>query len=244
MQLELGGKSAAIILEDADLRTAVDAMTTGSFFLTGQMCLAYSRVLAPRSRYDEIVEALSGIAGSFVLGDPFDPATTMGPLVSRRQRDRVEDYIAVGVAEGATVATGGKRPDRLGRGWYIEPTVLASVDNRMRVAQEEVFGPVVAVLPHDGIDDAIEIANHSPYGLHGGVFTRDEEAALHCAREVRVGTFSINSFTYNDQAPFGGVKCSGIGRDTMANRSRRSITEWSRSSRACARMDWLQTWRT
>lgn len=214
MQLELGGKSAAIVLEDADMDTTLAALAAGSFFNSGQMCLAYSRVLAPASRYDEVVEALCATAESFLVGDPFDPATTMGPLASRRQRERVEDYIAVGLGEGAAVVSGGKRPDDLPRGWYVRPTVFAGVDNGMRIAQEEIFGPVVAVIPHNGIDHAIEIANQSAYGLHGGVFTADQEAALRCAREVRAGTFSINSFTYNTEVPFGGVKCSGIGRDT------------------------------
>ncbi|MEW6471419.1 MAG: aldehyde dehydrogenase [Actinomycetota bacterium] len=214
VQLELGGKSAAIILDDADLATTMQGLAMGSFFNSGQICAAFSRVLAPRSRYSEVVEALAATARSFVLGDPFDRATTMGPLVSERQRTRVEGYIAAGEKEGAKVVTGGGRPADLPQGWYVEPTVFADVDNSMRIAQEEIFGPVVAVIPHDGPDDAVRIANDSAYGLHGGVFTADEDAALRMARAVRTGTFSVNSFVYNIEAPFGGVKCSGIGRDT------------------------------
>jgi acyl-CoA reductase-like NAD-dependent aldehyde dehydrogenase len=186
----------------------------GSFFNSGQVCAAFSRVLAPRSRYSDVVEALAATAQSFTVGDPFDRATTMGPLVSERQRSRVEGYIAAGQEEGAKVVAGGGRPSHLPTGWYVEPTVFADVDNSMRIAQEEIFGPVAAVIPHDGPDDAIRIANDSAYGLHGGVFTADEEAALRIARAVRTGTFSVNSFVYNVEAPFGGVKCSGIGRDT------------------------------
>jgi acyl-CoA reductase-like NAD-dependent aldehyde dehydrogenase len=214
MQLELGGKSAAIILEDADIETAMAGLAMGSFFFTGQVCAAYSRVLAPRSRYDEIAEALCATAESFVIGDPFDESTTMGPLVSKRQRDRVEDYIAMGFAEGAKIATGGGRPSHLPTGWYIEPTVFVDASNSMRFAREEIFGPVAALIPYEGQDEAVAIANDSPYGLHGGVFTQDDEAALAVARQIRTGTFSVNSFTYNIEAPFGGVKCSGVGRDT------------------------------
>jgi acyl-CoA reductase-like NAD-dependent aldehyde dehydrogenase/uncharacterized OB-fold protein len=214
VQLELGGKSAAIILDDADLPTTMAGLAMGSFFNSGQVCAAYSRVLAPRSRYDEVVDALCATASSFVVGDPFDPATTMGPLVAQRQRDRVEGYLAIGAEEGARIGCGGGRPAGLPKGWYVEPTVFVDVDPKMRIAQEEIFGPVVAVIPHDGVDDAIRIANDSAYGLHGAVFTTDEEAALRVARRVRTGTFSVNSFVYNIEAPFGGVKESGVGRDT------------------------------
>lgn len=214
MQLELGGKSAAIILEDADIETAMAGLAMGSFFFTGQVCAAYSRVLAPRSRYDEIAAALCATAQSFVIGDPYDESTTMGPLVSKRHRDRVESYIALGVAEGAKIATGGGRPSALPTGWFVEPTVFVDANNTMRFAREEIFGPVVALIPYDGQDEAVAIANDSPYGLHGGVFTKDEDAALAVARQIRTGSFSINSYAYNIEAPFGGVKCSGVGRDT------------------------------
>jgi len=214
MQLELGGKSAAIILDDADLATAMAGIAMGSFFNSGQVCAAYSRVLAPRSRYDEIVDALCAAASSFNVGDPADPTTTMGPLVAERQRERVEGYIASGLDQGAKLATGGGRPRHLERGWYVEPTVFVDVDSSMRIAQEEIFGPVVAVIPHDGPEHAVEIANDSTYGLHGAVFTSDDEAAVRIARAVRTGTFTVNGFAYNVEAPFGGVKDSGVGRDT------------------------------
>ncbi|MGV0834400.1 aldehyde dehydrogenase [Mycolicibacterium thermoresistibile] len=214
MQLELGGKSAAIILEDADIPTTMQGLAMGSFFNTGQVCAAYSRVLVPRTRYDEIVGALVATAESFVVGDPFDPATTMGPLVSQAQRERVENYISIGIDEGAKVLTGGGRPEGLDKGWFVQPTVFGSADNSMRICQEEIFGPVTTVLTYDSLDEAIAIANDSDYGLHGAVFTADDEAALRVAQSVRTGTFSVNSFNYNTEAPFGGVKCSGVGRDT------------------------------
>lgn len=214
LTLELGGKSAAIILEDADLGTSLPGLAAGSFFNTGQVCASYSRVLAPRSRYDEVVGGIVAAARSFKVGDPFDPATTMGPLVAERQRERVESYIAAGKAEGAQIATGGRRPSQLAEGWYVEPTVFAKADNSMRICREEIFGPVVAVIPYSDEAEAIAIANDSDYGLHGAVFTEDDDAALRVARSIRTGTFSINSFNYNVEAPFGGVKCSGVGRDT------------------------------
>ena len=214
VQLELGGKSAAIILEDADLATAIQGLAMGAFFNTGQLCASYSRILAPRSRYGEVVEALVAAAEAHVIGDPFDPATTMGPLVSRRQREKVEGHIAAGHEEGAKILTGGGRPKNLDRGWYVQPTVFGSVDNTMRICREEIFGPVAAVLSYDSIDEAIAIANDSDFGLHGGVFTCDDVAALKVASSIRTGTFSVNSYSYNVEAPFGGVKASGIGRDT------------------------------
>ena len=214
VQLELGGKSAAIVLDDADLGLAIPSMAMGIFSNTGQVCAAFSRILAPRALYEDVVGGLAAAADALVVGDPFDPRTTTGPLVSERQRQRVEGYIAVGVEEGAKVVTGGGRPAGLDRGWYVEPTVFAGADNSMRICQEEIFGPVATVLLYDTVDEAIAIANDSDYGLHGGVFTTDDDRALRVAAEVRTGTFSVNSFTYNKEAPFGGVKSSGVGRDT------------------------------
>lgn len=208
------GKSAAIVLDDADLGKVAMAIASGTFFNSGQVCAALSRVLAPRAMVDDIAGALGAAAGSFVIGDPFDPSTTRGPLVSERQRERVEGYIERGRADGGTVVAGGGRPAGLDRGWYVEPTVFTGLANDSTLAQEEIFGPVVVVIPHDGIDDAIRLANESDYGLHGAVFTEDAEAAARCARGVRTGTFSVNAFVYNVEAPFGGVKCSGVGRDT------------------------------
>lgn len=216
LQLELGGKSAAIVLDDADLTTTMTGLATGSFFNTGQVCAAYSRVLVPSGRYDEVVGALVATAESFVVGDPFDPATTMGPLVSKRQQERVLGYVEAGKAEGASVATGGGVPAGLEKGAFIHPTVFTGVENGMRIAQEEIFGPVASVIRYETVDEAIAIANDSEYGLHGAVFTADPQRAADVARRVRTGTFSVNSFTYNTEAPFGGVKCSGVGRDTGA----------------------------
>ena len=189
-------------------------LAMGSFFNTGQVCAAYSRVLLPAKRYDEFTAALVATAESFVVGDPFDPATTMGPLVSARQRERVLSYLDAGRDEGAVVATGGGIPPGLDKGFYIQPTVFTGADNSMRICREEIFGPVASVLRYDTLDQAIAIANDSDYGLHGGVFTADPQRAAEVARRVHTGTFSVNAFVYNSEAPFGGVKNSGIGRDT------------------------------
>ncbi|MFE9975644.1 aldehyde dehydrogenase [Streptomyces hirsutus] len=214
LQLELGGKSAAIVLDDADIASALPGLAAGIWFNTGQICMSYSRVLVPRRRYDEVIGALVAAAESFVVGDPFDPATTMGPLVSKRQHERVLGYIEIGKAEGAVLATGGGVPTGLDKGFYVQPTVFTHTDNSMRICREEIFGPVAAVLTYDTVDEAIAIANDSEYGLHGAVFTGDPQRAADVARRVRTGTFSVNSFTYNVEAPFGGVKNSGMGRDT------------------------------
>lgn len=214
LQLELGGKSAAIVLEDADIATTMAGLAMGCFFNTGQVCAAYSRVLLPASRYDEFAAALVATAESFVVGDPFDPATTMGPLVSARQRDRVLSYIDTGKNEGAVIATGGGSPAGLDKGFYVQPTVFTRADNAMRICREEIFGPVASVLRYETLDEAVAIANDSDYGLHGAVFTTDPQRAAEAARRVRTGTFSVNAFVYNTEAPFGGVKNSGIGRDT------------------------------
>ena len=214
VQLELGGKSAAIVAPDADMDKVTAGITLGSFFNSGQMCIAFTRVLAPRSRYDEVVHAVGEVARSFRIGDSFDESTTLGPVVSQRQLERINGYIAGAKAQGARLIAGGQRPPHLDRGWFIEPTVFADVRNSMTLAREEVFGPVIGIIPYDDIDEAIAIANDSPYGLHGGIFTGNEQLALRVARAIRAGTFSVNSFVYNVEAPFGGVKCSGIGRDT------------------------------
>ena len=212
--LELGGKSAAIVLGDADLPTLVEGMMLGAFGNSGQMCNGFTRLLVPQSRHDEFVDAVVEGARSLIVGDPFDPATQLGPLGSRAQRERVEDYIASGLSEGARLALGGGRGPQE-RGWYVEPTVFVDVDNGMRVAREEIFGPVLCVIPYDGSDDdAVAIANDSPMGLHGAVFSADEQHALELARRVRTGTFSINAFSVNPGVPFGGYKCSGLGRES------------------------------
>lgn len=211
--LELGGKGAAIILDDANLDQAAATLSQSAFGSSGQVCVSFSRVLAPRGRYDEVVELMVESARALVVGDPFDPATTLGPLVARRQRDRVERYIQYGIDDGARLVIGGERPADLDRGWYVEPTVFADVDNTSRIGQEEIFGPVVAIIPYDSEDEAVALANDTAYGLHGGVFTADHEHGLAIARRVRTGTFTVNGYLVNFDAPFGGVKSSGIGRE-------------------------------
>jgi aldehyde dehydrogenase (NAD+) len=212
--LELGGKSAAILLDDADLEAAAQALRFTSFVNNGQACAAQTRILAPRSRYIEAVDAIGSLAASLTVGNPHDPATKLGPLVSRRQRDRVRDYIHAGLAEGARLVTGGpEAPDGRSTGWFIQPTVFADVDNGMRIAQEEIFGPVLSVIPYDDDADAVRLANDSRYGLAGSVFTSDPQRGLAVARSVRTGTFGINGYAPDPLAPFGGFKDSGIGRE-------------------------------
>ncbi|WP_329204665.1 aldehyde dehydrogenase [Streptomyces sp. NBC_00683] len=211
--LELGGKSAAIILEDADLDRAIPALMPHLIPNNGQVCISMTRVLAPRTRYDEVVERLAGQFRAMVVGDPLEPATTVGPLISERQRDRVEGYIAKGLAEGARLVTGGGRPAHLDKGWYVEPTLFADVDNSMAVAQEEIFGPVVVVIPFDDEDDAVRISNDSDFGLHGSVFSDDEQRALAVAARLRTGNVAVNCGGISFNAPFGGYKKSGIGRE-------------------------------
>lgn len=212
--LELGGKSAAVVLEDADIDTVVPALVgCGAAFMQGEICTAQTRILLPRSRYTEFTEALARHMSALPIGDPADPTTVIGPMITEAHRARVEEYIALGRKEGATVACGSGRPAGLSTGWYLEPTLFTDVTNDMRIAQEEIFGPVVVAIPHDGPDHAVELANDSPYGLSGTVWTQDEETALRIARRVRTGTFSINAYTLDINAPFGGSKKSGIGRE-------------------------------
>jgi aldehyde dehydrogenase (NAD+) len=214
MQLELGGKSAAIILEDAKVEDVEAGIRAGSFTNTGQNCCAYTRVLIPRTRRDELTEVVKRVAESFVLGEPDDPATTMGPLVSRRQYEKVLGYIELGLQEGAKLVTGGGRPNDVERGFFVAPTVFEGARNDMRICREEIFGPVVALIAYNSLDEAVDIANDSDYGLHGAVFTQDPAIAMDVTKRVRAGTFSVNSFTYNYEIPFGGMKNSGVGRDT------------------------------
>jgi betaine-aldehyde dehydrogenase len=214
VSLELGGKSAAVVLEDADLAAAVEGIRFVGLMNSGQACVATTRVLAPRSTYAEVVDALATAVSAMPVGDPMDPATEIGPMVAERQQERVEKYIALGQEEGARVVVGGNgRPSGLDTGWYVRPTVFADVDNRMRIAQEEIFGPVLSVIPYDDVEDAVRIANDSPYGLGGTVFTRDQAAGLDVARRIRTGTIGVNTYTMDFAAPFGGVKASGIGRE-------------------------------
>jgi betaine-aldehyde dehydrogenase len=177
----------------------------------GQACAAQTRILAPRARYAEAVDALADAVASFVVGDPLDPATEIGPLVTERQRDRVQGYVDLGRTEGARVAVGGGAVPA--GGWYVPPTLFVDVDNGMRIAQEEIFGPVVVVIPHDGDDDAVRLANDSPYGLGGSVWTGDKGRGMAVARQVRTGTFGVNRYGPDPATPFGGYKASGIGRE-------------------------------
>ena len=212
--LELGGKSAAILLDDADLDQALPLLLPNALMNNGEACIALTRVLVPRSRADEMTEALVDHVRALTVGDPLDPATEVGPLVAERQRDRVEDYIRIGQEEGAKLATGGGRPAGMDRGWFVEPTVFVDVDNSMRIAREEIFGPVLSVIPYDDDEDAVAIANDSDYGLCGGVFTGDDDRGLAVARRVRTGAYMVNSNIPIDfSSPFGGFKESGIGRE-------------------------------
>lgn len=211
--LELGGKSAAIVLDDADLDATIRGLRTASFVNNGQTCHLNSRVLAPRSRYNEVVDAVAALAEGLRVGDPLDAATEVGPLVSARQRSRVLDYIEVGRAEGAKLVAGGSVPADQPHGWFVAPTVFSEVDNSARIAQEEIFGPVLAVIPYDSDDDAVAIANDSEFGLGGTVWSTDVERATDIARAVHTGTIGINDYQLDMGAPFGGVKSSGMGRE-------------------------------
>ncbi|MCZ0210060.1 aldehyde dehydrogenase [Streptomyces sp. UMAF16] len=214
VSLELGGKSAAIILPDADLGKAVAGLKFGSLLNNGESCIAQTRVLAPRSRYEEVVTALKELVESLKVGDPSDPETFIGPMIRPDQQQRVRDYIRLGIEEGARLVTGGPQiPEGLEKGNYVTPTVFADVDNSMRIAREEIFGPVLVVIAYDDEDDAVRIANDSDYGLSGGVWSADEERALAVARRVRTGTMTVNGASIAFDGPFGGYKASGIGRE-------------------------------
>jgi betaine-aldehyde dehydrogenase len=210
--LELGGKSAAIVLEDADLAATVEGFKIASLMNNGQACAAQTRILAPRSRYDEVADALATMVGGLSVGDPADYSTEIGPLVARRQQERVEGYIRLGQEEGAKVLAGGlDRPHD--RGWYVAPTVFGDVTNDMRIAQEEIFGPVLALIAYEDEDDAVRIANDSSYGLGGSVWSTDVEHATQVARRIRTGSCGVNMYTLDPNTPFGGYKSSGVGRE-------------------------------
>jgi aldehyde dehydrogenase (NAD+) len=211
--LELGGKSAAILLDDVDLAAALPGLLPACIMNNGQACVAQTRILAPRARYAEVVDAFAAALGALKVGDPMDPATAIGPLVAERQRARVEGYFATGRKEGARVVVGGGRPAGLAKGWFVQPTLFADVRNDMKIAQEEIFGPVVSVIPYDGDDEAVRIANASDYGLSGSVWGRDVERGLGVARRVRTGNYGVNGFGMEFSAPFGGFKQSGVGRE-------------------------------
>jgi len=212
--LELGGKSASIVMEDADLDYFASMVNRTCLRNTGQTCYNSTRILASRSIYDQVVDAVAGVVAATPIGDPFDPATVYGPAASAKQRDRVESYIRIGIDEGARVAVGGGgRPDHLDRGYFVRPTVFAGVSNEMRIAREEIFGPVLVVIPFENADDAIRISNDSPFGLGGSIFTEDVDAAASMAARLETGSVGINFYGSNQAAPFGGWKDSGIGME-------------------------------
>ena len=212
--LELGGKSAFLVLDDADLAAACSMSAFTASMHAGQGCAITTRLVVPRSRYDEAVEAAAATMGGIKPGDPSSKRTVCGPVISARQRDRVQSYLDLAIAEGGRFACGGGRPADQPKGFFIEPTVIAGLDNDARVAREEIFGPVLTVIAHDGDDDAVRIANDSPYGLSGSVFGADPERAAAVAGRLRVGTVNVNGGVwYSADMPFGGYKQSGIGRE-------------------------------
>ncbi|HEX7321739.1 MAG TPA: aldehyde dehydrogenase [Mycobacterium sp.] len=211
--LELGGKSAAIVLEDVDLAAAVPMLVFSGVMNAGQGCVNQTRILAPRSRYDEVVDAVAGFVSMLPVGPPSDPAAQIGPLISEKQRTRVEGYIKKGVEEGARLVCGGGRPDGLDDGYFVQPTVFADVDNKMTIAQEEIFGPVLSIIGYDTEDDAVAIANDSVYGLAGSVWTTDVPHGIEISQKIHTGTYGINWYAFDPGSPFGGFKNSGIGRE-------------------------------
>ncbi|HEX9005775.1 MAG TPA: aldehyde dehydrogenase family protein, partial [Bacteroidota bacterium] len=212
--LECGGKCPNIVMEDADLSIAVDGALYAIFYHQGQCCEAGTRLFLPESIADDFVHAMVEKTRKMKIGDPADPATDIGPLISRKQQDRVLAYIAIGNREGAALVTGGGVPEGVSRGFYVAPTIFDRVDNRSTIAQEEIFGPVLSVLRYRTVEEAIRLANDSIYGLGGGVWSRDEAKALEVAGRLRAGTVWINEWhLINELAPFGGYKQSGIGRE-------------------------------
>lgn len=211
--LELGGKSPAVILDDYDVAKAAESIARTAPIMTGQVCASLTRIIVSDKRHDDFVDALSAAFEKIAVGDPFDAASQMGPLAMDRQRDRVEHYIAQGKAGGARLASGGGRPAHLNRGYFIEPTVFADVNNDSIIAREEIFGPVVSVIPASSEEQAIEIANDSIFGLNSSIFTNDPERAYAVGRELRAGTVGINGFKSDFGIAFGGFKQSGIGRE-------------------------------
>jgi aldehyde dehydrogenase (NAD+) len=211
--LELGGKSAAVVLDDMDIAKAAATLARAECMLTGQVCSSLTRIVVTERRHDEMVEALADAFSQVQVGDPFEASTQMGPLVAERQRDRVEGYIGKGKAEGATLVTGGGRPKHLEKGYYIEPTVFGNVDNSSTIAQEEIFGPVLSVIPARDEEHAVALANATIYGLNASVFTNDLDRARQVAGQLRSGTVGHNAFRTDFGIAFGGFKQSGIGRE-------------------------------
>jgi acyl-CoA reductase-like NAD-dependent aldehyde dehydrogenase len=210
---ELGGKSAAIVLDDADIGHVLQSLVPFSMPITGQVCFSLTRVLAPESRKQEILDAYVGAVQTVKVGDPQDAATQMGPLAMQRQLTRVQGYIAKGKAEGARLVLGGGRPKGMERGYFVEPTVFSEVQNSMTIAQEEIFGPVVSFITYKDVDDAVRKANDTIYGLHGAVYTTDAERGYEVARRMRSGSVTVNGMIVDPKMPFGGFKQSGQGRE-------------------------------
>jgi betaine-aldehyde dehydrogenase len=214
VSLELGGKSANVILDDADFEKAVTSGVNNCYFNSGQTCSALTRMLVPRSRHDEAVAIAKRVAEGFTVGDPREGKFKLGPLVSAAQRERVVNYIKQGIKEGATLVAGGpEAPEGLTKGYFVRPTVFANVGNEMTIAQEEIFGPVLSIIPYENDDDAVRIANDTVYGLSGAVWSGDPERAKRVALRLRTGQVEINGGRFNALAPFGGYKQSGHGRE-------------------------------
>jgi acyl-CoA reductase-like NAD-dependent aldehyde dehydrogenase len=211
--LELGGKSAAVILDDMDATEVADSLSGGACFVSGQICASLTRIVVPQHRHDEFVDAIADRFSRIKVGSPYDAGVEMGPLATSRQRDRVESYVEIGKSEGARLAYGGGRPKDLDRGWFVEPTVFGNVDNGSRLAREEIFGPVLSVIAAANDEDAIRIANDSPFGLNASVFTRDAERAGAIARRLQAGTVGQNGNRADFGIGFGGFKESGFGRE-------------------------------
>ena len=210
--LELGGKSAAIVLDDANLSEIMPDLVRSSVMNNCQACLGQTRILAPESRYDEVVQAYAAEMAKIKFGDPFAENTVVGPLISAKALKKAEDYVEIGKAEGATLVMGGKRPEGLDKGWYLAPTVFKNVRNDMRIAQEEIFGPVFVIIPYKDEEEAVKIANDSEYGLSGSVWTSNPERGRRVARRIRTGHCGINVHMFEFSGPFGGYKKSGLGR--------------------------------
>ena len=211
--LELGGRSAALILDDIDVAACLPALLPAALGGNGELCFLSSRILAPASRYEELTQAISDAVGSLIVGDPMDESTVVGPMISAKHRERVEGYIARGIAGSGRLTTGGRRPDGLDRGWYLEPTVFADVDPADPLFQDEIFGPVLTITPYADEAQALRMANDSTFGLAGIVLTADQDRGLRLARSVHTGTIGVNWYLPDLTAPFGGVKSSGLGRE-------------------------------
>jgi acyl-CoA reductase-like NAD-dependent aldehyde dehydrogenase len=211
--LELGGKSAAIVLDDGDIALAAQTLAQTISMMSGQVCSTLSRAVVPRAKAGEFAEALAAALKALRVGNPYEPGVMMGPLAMKRQLERVQAYVARGQAEGATLVCGGGRPAGLDVGHYIEPTLFTNVSTKMSIAQEEIFGPVIATLAYDDEAEAVRIANDSPYGLFGAVFSQDKQHAYRVMRQIRTGAMSHNAFRMDPFLPFGGFKQSGIGRE-------------------------------